>query len=240
MCIRMHSSGGRMRSKIFIRVKGCRTCRSVPDFTRTLDPSVRFAAAEWIDTQRKEWRHTFKRKAAASSRDGEDADAPSGGGGAGGGRRPNQTACTPMCVYKFLQDAWALRLSQFDPCPASHLTESGPCGLTVNWEAGPDETVYCNPPFNNCKPWLEKALREMRSGRVKSVVMMLPARVCPAWFHESLLPHAARIVAARGSITFENPDGTPFSKAYPWGVFLCLLQAPRVVAHARLESHRFV
>jgi DNA adenine methylase len=88
-------------------------------------------------------------------------------------------------------------------CARFHSREDD--GLAQSW-AG--ETVWLNPPFGaEIKGWMAKAARE-HAEHGCTVVCLVPARTCTAWWHESVLP-LARVVFFRGRIAFVRPDGTP-------------------------------
>lgn len=63
-------------------------------------------------------------------------------------------------------------------CP--HYFDLSIDGLTQSW-AG--ERVWCNPPYSNIRPWVEKAWVE--ADRAELIVMLLPAnRTEQGWWHE--------------------------------------------------------
>ncbi len=52
-------------------------------------------------------------------------------------------------------------------------------GLSVSWNA---ERIYCNPPYSDIRPWVEKAWRETSA---ELVVMLLPAnRTEQSWWQD--------------------------------------------------------
>lgn len=59
--------------------------------------------------------------------------------------------------------------------------------LSQSW-AG--ERVWCNPPYSNIRPWVEKAWKEWTApDRPRLIVMLLPANRCEqAWWQE-LIEH---------------------------------------------------
>lgn len=58
-------------------------------------------------------------------------------------------------------------------------------GLEQSW-AG--ETVWCNPPFSDIKPWVQKAWDEYRDCR--AIVMLLPAnRTEQSWWQRMVEPY---------------------------------------------------
>lgn len=61
-------------------------------------------------------------------------------------------------------------------------------GLAQSWTG---ERVWCNPPYSNIAPWVEKAWSE--AGRAPLVVMLLPAnRTEQRWWQEHVEPHRDR------------------------------------------------
>lgn len=63
------------------------------------------------------------------------------------------------------------------------------CGLRNSWEG---ERVYCNPPYSDIKPWVEKANEE--AGECPLIVMLLPAnRTEQAWWQLEVEPHRDRV-----------------------------------------------
>ena len=56
-------------------------------------------------------------------------------------------------------------------------------GLLQSWDG---ERVWCNPPYSNIRPWVEKAWVE----RAELVVMLLPAnRTEQKWWQDLIEPH---------------------------------------------------
>jgi len=58
-------------------------------------------------------------------------------------------------------------------------------GLTRRW--APLRT-FCNPPYSQKGPWLQKAYEESQQGAL--VVVLVPARTDAAWFHDWILGKA--------------------------------------------------
>lgn len=60
-------------------------------------------------------------------------------------------------------------------------------GLVQSWSG---ERVWCNPPYSNLRPWVEKAWREEAA---ELVVMLIPAnRTDQPWWQELVEPHRDR------------------------------------------------
>lgn len=58
--------------------------------------------------------------------------------------------------------------------------------FTRSWKG---ERVWCNPPYSDIEPWLEKAWGYMRWGGCELVVMLLPANRCEqGWWQNHVEP----------------------------------------------------
>jgi len=63
--------------------------------------------------------------------------------------------------------------------------------------------VYVNPPYGrSVEAWVDKAVREVRLGRVERVVMLLASRTDTRWFHDLVLKYATAVLFVRGRIRF--------------------------------------
>jgi phage N-6-adenine-methyltransferase len=59
-------------------------------------------------------------------------------------------------------------------------------GLAQRWY----KRVWCNPPYSQIRPWVEKAWAEWRAGNVQLIVMLLPAnRTEQAWWQDLVEPY---------------------------------------------------
>lgn len=90
----------------------------------------------------------------------------------------NQFAQTPDELYQDLSETFGP--FDFDPCPVDPTFD----GLSVEWGA----KNYVNPPFNNLRAWLTKAVEEWSKG--KEVVFLTPIRIHTKYFQELVLPLA--------------------------------------------------
>lgn len=96
-------------------------------------------------------------------------------------------------------------------------------GLGQSWEG---ERVWCNPPYSDIRPWIEKTWRE----KAELVVMLLPAnRTDQSWWQELVEPYRDRtgsplkVTFLSGRIRFLAPRATvvPPNSRPPFGC--CLL-----------------
>lgn len=81
---------------------------------------------------------------------------------------------TPEYLKEAIDKEFGITL---DPCPlnSSFDPATDQDGLLLNWDG---HHVFCNPPWNNISPWVEKALESSAL-----TVFVLPARTDTAWFH---------------------------------------------------------
>ena len=97
-------------------------------------------------------------------------------------------------------------------------------GLASTWHA---ERVWCNPPYSDIRPWVEKMLRS----NAQLVVMLLPAnRTEQGWWQDYIEPlrRAGKIETRfqRGRLRFDTPDhdytSQPKGNRPPFGVVLVI------------------
>lgn len=70
---------------------------------------------------------------------------------------------------------------------------------------GGGRRVFCNPPYSNIRPFLERAKE------ADVAVFLVPARTDTRWFHEIILPHAREIRFIKGRLKFGTATtGAPF------------------------------
>ena len=108
---------------------------------------------------------------------------------------------TPPLLYKDLDAEFHFTL---DPCPIG-----GVGGLEKDWD---EEVVFCNPPYSNIQPWVDKALKSKGT-----VVMLLPSRTDRQWFHD-LYPRA-EIRWIKGRVRFSGMKTNP-----PFAVFIAIIR----------------
>ena len=98
-------------------------------------------------------------------------------------------------------------------------------GLLQSW-AG--ERVYCNPPYSNIFPWVEKTWQERQS---ELVVMLLPAnRTEQRWWQDWIEPYRDKpgsvltVEFLAGRLRFLKPGQTSIgtNERPPFGCVLCI------------------
>jgi phage N-6-adenine-methyltransferase len=106
-------------------------------------------------------------------------------------------------------------------------------GLSLSW-AG--DVVWCNPPYSNLPGWVAKAIREVRLGCPK-VVMLLPAnRTEQRWWQEHIEPFRDRegggvkVRFLPGRVNFGTPGnpGGKYRTSSPFGLAVVTFIAPTV------------
>lgn len=130
---------------------------------------------------------------------------------------------TPPEIFEKIEQLFGINDFDLDVCctqknvPAEHhYIEDEVNGLVADWKC----FNYCNPPFEDCKKWVQKAYQEQQKGR--TTVMLIPARTETEYFHKYILNKDDVIVHfLRKGLRFLDPDTKE-----PMGVFknaLCLV-----------------
>ena len=95
---------------------------------------------------------------------------------------------TPPELYEKALKAWNITSFALDTCcseeniPALSYYKNGEKdGLKEPWFS----YSWCNPPFNECKKWIEKAYNENLRGC--TIVMLLPVRTETKYWHDYIL-----------------------------------------------------
>lgn len=78
--------------------------------------------------------------------------------------------------------------------------------LLDDWGIRPDVAGFCNPPYADLAPWLQKAGVEAGGGFTS--VFLIPSFNGDAWARE-VWESAQEVILIEGRINFIKPDGTP-------------------------------
>lgn len=106
---------------------------------------------------------------------------------------------TPKSVYDALDREFNF---DFDPCPLHETELDGAAPLFTQWRG---KRVFCNPPYNGIRPFLDRATEADVS------VYLIPARTDTRWFHEICLPLASEIRFIKGRLKFADAKASaPF------------------------------
>lgn len=121
------------------------------------------------------------------------------------------TWATPANVFADLDAVFGFTL---DPCCEPHTAKCPTYytretdGLAHSW-AG--HVAYVNPPYGReISAWVRKCADEADAGA--TCVMLIPARVDTAYWHDVIFPRAAEIYFVRGRVRFEL-NGAPGAPA---------------------------
>ncbi len=83
---------------------------------------------------------------------------------------------------------------------ARYLTEQDNA-LAVDWESY--GAIWCNPPYSEIKPWVEKATQQCRAQN-QPIVMLIPADTSVSWFSLALKSVDEVRLITDGRISFIN------------------------------------
>jgi site-specific DNA-methyltransferase (adenine-specific) len=122
---------------------------------------------------------------------------------------------TPEALFEALSkelgpfDLDAAASDELHVCPFYFTAVSD--GLRLPWWG----TVWCNPPYGRgIGEWVRKALREVATGRVDRVVMLVPAATSTSYWHDLVTPNAKEIRFLRGRLKFGGAKScAPFASA---------------------------
>ena len=97
---------------------------------------------------------------------------------------------------------WLLKIFKtfFDVCPKDPTFD----GLKIPWMP----LNYCNPPYSNKIPWINKAIAEAKKGNM--TVMLIPEIPDAAWFHDLVIPNA-RVFTHRGRLELDDGKHTQYA-----------------------------
>jgi len=108
---------------------------------------------------------------------------------------------TPQETYDALNKEFNFT---FDPCP---LQSDDKTSLLKDWGS----RVFVNPPYNNIRNFMEKAVLEIQRERVQLAVFLVPSRTDTSWWHDFVMKHAKEVRYIRGRLKFGGHQGSaPF------------------------------
>lgn len=119
-------------------------------------------------------------------------------------------ASTPNGVFGYADRAWGP--FDLDACASEwnhkcglYYTEKQD-GLKQPWIG----VVWCNPPWADIGPWVDKSYKETRpGGSARRVVMLMPSRTGQAWFRLASRNATVHWIPGPGRIRFGAPPGEP-------------------------------
>ena len=117
--------------------------------------------------------------------------------------------CSPPEIAGPLFDFWGE--ADVDPCSNSRSIIRARKrytwgGLTRPW----GKQTYDNHPYSTNKPWIDKAIYEMKIGNVEELVVLCMYAASTQWWQDAMLkPRRNPRVIATKRIKFLGPDGKP-------------------------------
>lgn len=84
--------------------------------------------------------------------------------------------------------------------PGSPLGEDG---LTAPWLG----TTWCNPPYDNIEPWVERAVDHARAAPTHRALLLVPPRTEQRWWHRLTGTPVAHLRVLRPRVAFAAPAG---------------------------------
>lgn len=116
---------------------------------------------------------------------------------------------TPKDFYDALDKKYHF---DYDPCPLNSNYEA--LGIFENWGF----MNFVNPPYSNIGQFMQTAINALKYG--KQSIFLVPARTDTKWFHDLVLPNAARIEFIRGRLRFGNSkNSAPFPSMIVYFMF---------------------
>ena len=110
-----------------------------------------------------------------------------------------------------------------------HFAEGGN-GLTEDWSG---RLAFVNPPFSDQLTWVERAYQQWRSGKVKTVICLVPVKTCNLFF--KTLFRTADIYVLEGRLRFADPRGKSEPTKYSLMVVAFGATARQKARFAQLE-----
>jgi hypothetical protein len=126
-----------------------------------------------------------------------------------GGDKYSQEYYTPKWLFDRLHERFQFTL---DPASCEEAYKGVPYftkeedGLRQDWTGN---AVFCNPPFNLSKEFLDKCVHS----KLRPSVFYVPVRPETRYWHTLVWPCASDILFFKGRSKFENAEGVPYPPA---------------------------
>jgi phage N-6-adenine-methyltransferase len=98
--------------------------------------------------------------------------------------------------------------------------------------------VWLNPPYSETKKFLEKAVEELLASRAHTIALVA-ARTDTKVFHETIIPHANRIIFLKGRLNFTDPSGILGKNSAPFPSMVVQFTTARLQDGPLLETLSF-
>jgi len=126
------------------------------------------------------------------------------------GEIDSDSLCTPAKIYEPLAAFWDGRID-CDPCSNEHSRVPAAVsyafgGLLRPW----GWHTYQNHPYSTNDPWIDKAIAEMKIGRVRELVILCMTATSTRWWKKAMeAPKRNPRVICTTRIKFNGPNGMP-------------------------------
>lgn len=115
--------------------------------------------------------------------------------------------CTPQWVFDYVDNLFGFNVdlaADDENTKCEMWYDEGIDALSYRWHRGTKSIGWCNPPYSNIAPWLEKAWEEARAGF--TTVLLVPTPNGEAHYQNYVFGKASEIIFIDGRIAFEAAD----------------------------------
>lgn len=130
---------------------------------------------------------------------------------------------TPPELYKLLNEEFNF---DHDPCPRDFEVDA----LHKDTEWG--QRNYVNPPFSRIKPFIKKAIKESKKGKMS--VILMPARTGAKYWHKKVYPYAREIRHFKGGFKFPG-----YKRITPFHVSLVVIPANATKKNVSVSKEKY-
>lgn len=120
----------------------------------------------------------------------------------------SDSLCTPPEITVPLLELWD-GPADCDPCSNEHSIVSARVAYTFGGLHRPwGEKTYENHPYSTNEPWIDKAVYEMKVGRVRELVILCMSATSTMWWQKAMvMPSRNPRVICTKRLPFLGPDG---------------------------------
>lgn len=113
---------------------------------------------------------------------------------------------TPLWLFDALDiefGFWLDAAASSENALCAHYLSESSSALTHNWSS--NGAIWCNPPYSNIRPWVEKAAEQCTRQR-QPVVMLVPEDMSVGWFSLALASVDEVRIITDGRVNFIEPS----------------------------------
>lgn len=122
----------------------------------------------------------------------------------------SDSLCTPPEIFTRMYDLFD-GIPDCDPCTNDHALVRArkrhlSLGLVLPW----GEKTYENHPYSTNEPWIDKAIYEMKIGRVRELLILCMVASSTEWWQKAMIrPRRNPRVICTKRLKFYGPTGQP-------------------------------